>query len=200
MTRPCFPSIRDRSNRTPHQVRMLAFVIGAASWVLVASACVASAQSTSMPSTALLSDVEISLVTGGHGGCVGRCVDYHITVRGDGVVELEDVGTPPRAATQRRSITSDEVVSLVNEFLRARFFDAMNRYDTITFVVRQDDKVLLRSSGGIDGGAIYLTMRLGTLKKTVHLSNNVPVELRALANSVLRIGGRPELPQTWPSK
>ena len=51
---------------------MLAFVIGAASWVLVASACVASAQSTSMPSTALLSDVEISLVTGGHGGCVGR--------------------------------------------------------------------------------------------------------------------------------
>jgi len=180
---------------------MLTFVIGVASWVLVASAYDASAQSTPMPSTALLSEVEISLVTGGHGGCVGRCVDYHITVRGDGVVELEDVGTPPRAATQRRSITSDEVVTLVNEFLRARFFDAMDRYDTVTSVVRQDDKVLLRSSsGGIDGGAIELTMRFGTLKKTVHLSNNIPVELRALANSVLRIGGRPELPQTWPSK
>ena len=67
-------------------------------------------------------------------------------------------------------------------------------------MVRRENELLLRSSGGIDGGAIDLTMRLGNLKKTVHLSNNIPVDLRALVNMVLTVGGRPELPEAWPSK
>jgi hypothetical protein len=186
--------------RVARHVAMASHVMCMACWPILASAQDVSKRSAQLPPSVLLSDVEISLINETGDGCVGRCVVNHITVRGDGVVELEDLGTPPRAATQRRSITTDEVASLVNEFLRARFFDALDRYDTTAKVVRRENELLLRFSGGIGGGAIDLNMRLGQLKKTVRLSGNVPEELRQLVEMVRKLGGLPPLPQTWPPK
>jgi hypothetical protein len=123
-------------------------------------------------------------------------------VRGEGSVELEDLEpvATARADTRRHAITADEVVSLVNAFLRARFFDAAASHDGVEFVGRREYVLLLRGSGGIDGGWIDLTMRLGRLKKTVRLSENIPTEFHRLVDLVLRIGGRPPLPQAWPAK
>ena len=88
------------------------------------------------------------------------------------------------------------MVALVNEFLRVRFFDALDRYESVTFVERKGDLLLLGGSGGIDGGTADITMRLGSRTKTVVLSENFPVELGGLRDRILRIGG----PQSWPAK
>ena len=89
-----------------------------AAWLLLASMTSnASAQALSSSvdsgSSIRLSDVEIGLVTGGGGGgCVGRCNIYRITIRGDGVVTREDIGTLPRADTLKRTVDVGDVVVL----------------------------------------------------------------------------------------
>jgi hypothetical protein len=174
-----------------------------AAWLLIArvtstaSAQVSSAAGVDSASPIRLSDVKIGLVAGGgRSGCIGRCNIYRITIRGDGVITREDIGPPPRADTLKRTVDVDEVVSLVNEFLKVRFFDALDRYESVMFVERKGDLLLLRGSGGIDGGTIDITMRLGSRTKTVVLSENFPVELGGLRDRILRIGG----PQSWPAK
>jgi hypothetical protein len=154
-----------------------------------ASLQVSSSPGVELPASFRLSEVEIGLVAGGGGGgCVGRCVIYRITIRGNGVVSCEDIGTPPRAELLPRTVPVDEVVSLVNEFLKVRFFEAFDRYDTVDFVVRQGDLLLRRSSGAIDRGTADITMKLGSRAKTVVLSENVPAELGRLRDLTWRMG------------
>jgi hypothetical protein len=62
---------------------------------------------------------------------------------------------------------------------------ACSRSTSVEFVARRENVLLLRGSGGIDGGWIDLTMRLGRLKKTVRLSENIPSEFRRLVDRVL---------------
>lgn len=126
-----------------------------------------------------------------HGGCVGPCVQYGITVRGDGTVEYNGVGLVE--GTRARKISSDEVVTLVNEFLQARFFDALATYRNKSFIVRKGDAVTLYGSGGSDDPPTDLTLRIGDRTKTVTLYNNYPAELGRLPELVERIGG----PRVW---
>jgi hypothetical protein len=138
-----------------------------------------------------LSELEVRLVFTPHGGCFGPCVRYGITVRGDGSVEYNGVGLVEGNRT--RTISSDDVVMLVNEFLQAHFFDALDTYRDKTFVVRKGDFVTLLGSGGSDDPQTDLTLRIGDRKKTVSLYNNYPAELGRLAEHVESIGG----PRVW---
>ena len=82
-----------------------------------------------LPSLAKLSDIEIRLAYESHGGCLGRCIEYAVVIRGEGIVEYEDLGGAPRDRPQQRTIPVEEVVSLVDAFIRARFFEALDKYD-----------------------------------------------------------------------
>jgi hypothetical protein len=141
-----------------------------------------------------LSSIEVRLVHTPHGGCVGPCVQYTITVQGDGAVAYNGVGLV--VGTRSRKIPPDEVVALVNEFLQARFFDALDSYANRSFLVRKGDNVMLYGSGGSDDPQTDLTLRLGDRKKTVSLFKNYPIELGRLPELVERIGG----PQVWQGK
>ncbi len=129
-----------------------------------------------------------------HGGCFGPCVQYRITVRGDGTVEYKVVGMVD--GTRTRTLPVDDVVALVNEFLQARFFNALETYEGKTFIVRKGDTVSLLSSGSADDTQTDLHLRIGERKKTVSLYNNYPAELGRLAELMERIGG----PQVWQRK
>ena len=141
-----------------------------------------------------LSSVEVRLVRTPHGGCLGPCVQYAITVNGDGAVEYSGVGLVD--GTRRRNVSSDEVVALVNEFLHARFFDALDTYVTTRVLVRKGDQVMLYGSVGADYPQTDLTLRIGDRQKTVTLYNDFPIELGRLPELVDRIGG----PQVWQRK
>jgi hypothetical protein len=95
-----------------------------------------------------------------------------------------------------RTIPIDEVVALVNEFLHARFFDALDKYWGDTSIVRNGDKLDFSYSGMMDDTQTDLTLRIGDRKKTVTLFNNYPTELGRLPELVERIGG----PQVWLGK
>jgi hypothetical protein len=138
-----------------------------------------------------LSEVEVRLVHTPHGGCAGPCVRYEITVRADGSVEYNGVGLVE--GTRTRNISTDDVVMLVNEFLQAGFFDALNTYRDKFFIVRKGDAVTLSGFGGADDPQTDLTLRIGDRRKTVTLYNSYPSELGRLSDLVERIGG----PRVW---
>lgn len=149
-----------------------------------------------LPSSSKLSDVEIRLAYKSHGGCFGRCIRYAVVVRGEGIVEYEDLGAEPRDRPQRRTIPVDEVVSLVDAFVRARFFEAPAKYDYEPVARREGESIRFLQRGGADGPEWDLTFRVGTQVKTVHLYMGFPAEFGRLRDLVERIGG----PKAWTVK
>jgi hypothetical protein len=140
-----------------------------------------------------LSEVEVRLVRMPTGGCVEPCPsNYTVTIRGDGAVQYEGSGVLEGLHT--RSISPDEVVTLVNEFLRARFFNALDTYVACcSSLVRKGDTVELYGVASADDPYAALTLRIGGRAKTVILRTDFPQDLGRLPGLVDRIGG----PQVW---
>lgn len=156
-----------------------------------------STQNPSLPNSVKLSDVEIHLaLLGGGGGCFRRCMKYNVRVKGDGVVEFEDLGDAPRLPFQRRRVPVDEVVSLVDAFVRARFFEAAPSYTGSRSARREGDSINFDIRGMSDGLTWDLTLRLGSQTKTVRLYDGFPEELGRLRDLVDKMGG----PAAWPTK
>jgi hypothetical protein len=113
-------------------------------------------------------------------------------IRGDGTVEYEGAGAV--AGFRTRSVSPDEVVALVNEFLRARFFNALDSYNACCgSIVRKGNTLQLYGMGPGSGSVATLTLRIGTHSKTVMLKEDYPPELGRLPELVDRIGG----PRVW---
>ena len=152
-----------------------------------------------MPTRAKLTDIEIGLgYEGGGGGCVGRCMKYSILIRGTGLVEYKDLGGEPRGPERQRSIAVDQVVSLLNEFLRARFLEAPPNYPPVPVGVRDGDSVLFPGRvAAPDGLSWDVTLRVGTQTKKVHLyDKDFPAEFGRLRDLVDNIGG----PKAWSAR
>lgn len=146
-----------------------------------------------LPTMAKLSEVEIHLTYRTGGGCAGRCIAYRVAIRGDGSVECEDIGGEPRDPLRRRTVAIDEVVSLVNEFLRARFVDARSVYNDLPIADRQGDSLRFLSQGAADLPESTLTLRVATWTKTVQLNFGYPQDYARLLALVELIAG----PSAW---
>ena len=157
-----------------------------------------SAPNPSLPPSVKLSKVEVRLTHKAYGGGCGvpRCIKYNVRVTGNGVVEYEDIGGEPRESSQRRNVPVEEVVALVDAFVRARFFEANARYTGNPVARREGDSIRFGQSGGADRPESDLTLRLGNQTKTVHLSMGFPEELGRLRDQVDKMGG----PAAWPKK
>jgi hypothetical protein len=141
-----------------------------------------------------LSEIEVRLVRSqGGGGCIDYCTDnYTVTIRGDGTVEFQG---GPLQGFHTRSVAPDDVVSLVNEFLRARFLNAFDNYEACcSLLVRKGNMLELYGYGSsAEEPSKKLTLRIGTRTKTVILRNDFPDALGRLPGLVDRIGG----PEAW---
>jgi len=150
-----------------------------------------------LPFSAELSDVEIRWQSGGGDGCAGVCTNYRITMRGDGVVTLEDLGwgeRRPQAGLRTRDIGVEAFVATVNQLFKARFLEAPGDFANTRVARREGDMLNFYSSGGIGGGWVNLTLRAGSFTKTVRVGGeNTPAELLQLTDLVWSIGG----PNAW---
>jgi hypothetical protein len=127
---------------------------------------------------------------------VGGCSHYHIIFRGDGFVELEELpwGPPrPKPAIRRRSIDPSRIVELVNELFKARFLEALDRYDGVRVAIQKGDVLTFVGRGGVGAGWVDLTLRIGSMAKTVRLGENPTVELRNVSERIWRMAG----PESW---
>jgi hypothetical protein len=103
-------------------------------------------------------------------------------------VRYDDLADPP-VAPRQRTVPVEDVVSLANAFLQARFFEASDRYVDERFLVHEGGRLLLRGRGWIDGPEWDLSFRLGPLTKRIHLYLGYPAGLGTLRDLVERMGG-----------
>ena len=90
-----------------------------------------------LPTSISPDEVEIRMIRNTGGGCPEpRCVYYRVTISGDGMVRYEDLADPPVPQRNRR-VPVDEVLALVNDFVRGRFLEAPDRYVGQNFYVLQ---------------------------------------------------------------
>jgi hypothetical protein len=150
-------------------------------------------QASVLPTTVSPNEIEIRLTRrAGGGGCYIRCVNYRVTISGDGTVRYEDL-EPPSAPRRTRQMPVNEVVALTNEFVRARFLEAPGSFDGHGFYVLQNGQLVLHRSGGIDHETWNLSFRLGTHQNSVHLGLGIPDYLGRLRDLVDKLGG----PAAW---
>lgn len=116
--------------------------------------------------------------------CFGTCPSYRVVVSGNGDVVFEGLGFVDAIGVHQAAIELDDFVALVNEFLRVRFFDALDRYEGRQLVQRRGDKLFMYSQTESDHPSTILTIRLGDHEKTVVLYNNYPSDLKSLADAV----------------
>jgi hypothetical protein len=124
-----------------------------------------------------------------------RLHGHRITVRGDGRVTLEDLGwggTPPKVAPRQRSMPADDAVTVINEFLKARFLEASG---ATRVAVRKGDSLFFYGSGE-SGPWVDLTLRVGSGSKTVRVDARTPPDLQVLRDRIWKIGG----PKAWPTR
>jgi hypothetical protein len=150
-------------------------------------------QAPFLPTAVSPSDVEIRMTRRhGGGGCYIRCVNYRVSISGDGTVRYEDL-TPPPAPQRTRRVAVDDVVALANEFVRARFLEAPGRFDGESFYVLENGQLAIRRSGGADHPTWNLSFRLGTHQNSVHMELGIPDYLARLRDLVDKLGG----PGAW---
>jgi hypothetical protein len=85
----------------------------------------------------------------------------------------------------------DEVVSLANAFLEARFLDAPEEFTARRQAERRGETLVLRGSASIGRPRANVTLRIGEWSKTVILDDNLgyTMESNDLAMRLDRIGG-----------
>ena len=142
-----------------------------------------------------LGQVEIRLERMSGGGCAhcgGFSKSYDVVIRGDGTVEYRDGGEPDHVTL--RSVSTDDVIALANQFIAAGFLEARDSYRGKFGLVRQGNGVLLKNFGPkTDAPEIRLMVRIGERVKRVSLVEDYPEALGRLDGLVDRIGG----PNVW---
>ncbi len=154
------------------------------------------AKPVQLPQSAQLSDVQIEWQSGGGDGCPGDCSFYRITLRGDGLVTLDDLGwynTPPKAASRRRSIPADDVIALINQMFDGRFM-SLRESDGVPIAFRKGELLSFGQWGPSTGPWVDLTLRVGAIVKTVRLMEKAPADLLRVRDRIWEIGG----PKAWP--
>ena len=143
-----------------------------------------------------LGQVEIRLERMSGGGCShcgGFSKSYDVVVRGDGTIEYRDGGEPDHVSV--RSVSTDEVIALANEFIAAGFLEARDSYRGKLGLIRQGNGVVLKTAGADrEAPETRLTLRIGDRTKRVSLIQDYPDALGRLPELVDRIGG----PNMWP--
>jgi len=116
--------------------------------------------------------------------CFGTCPVYTVTIDGLGRVTYEGRQHVMRTGRQRGTIKMEEVETLLNEFLRARFMHALDEYRTRDFVKLEDGQYRRLGEGMSDLPSAILTLTLGSRTKRVLLHHSFPAELGRLPDLV----------------
>jgi hypothetical protein len=143
-----------------------------------------------------LGQVEVRLERMSGGGCShcgGFSRIYDVVIRGDGAVEYRDGAERDRV--NLRSVSTDDVIALANEFIAAGFLEARESYRGKFGLVRQGNGVVLKTlAADREAPETRLTLRVGERVKRVTLIEDYPDALGRLPELVDRIGG----PNMWP--
>jgi len=116
--------------------------------------------------------------------CFGPCPVYRVTVSGHGDVLYEGLKFVDAIGIHQSTIAVDDVVGLLNEFLRVRFFDVLDKYEGQQFVQLEGDRLIMYRQTVSCHSSTILTLRLGDHEKSVVLYDNYPSDLKSLAETV----------------
>jgi hypothetical protein len=107
-----------------------------------------------------------------------------MTIHGKGEVVYRGERHVGVTGEQRRTMSIDAFVDLVDEFRRVRFEDTPDEYASHHAAERRGDRVVFLEHMVTDLPTTILTLRLGAWTKSTRLYVDYPIELRALADSI----------------
>lgn len=116
--------------------------------------------------------------------CFGSCPSYRVTITGSGEVEYEGRSLVKIVGIRKGTLEKQEVLKLVDELLRAHFFDAASEYATRDMILSQDGRLTLGSTVLTDAPNTFLQVRIGKYGKRVRLYDNYPQELGAIPDRI----------------
>jgi hypothetical protein len=116
--------------------------------------------------------------------CYGTCPAYTVTIAGDGRITYQGKRFVAVVGPREDRVAMEKVAALLNEFLKARFFDARDVYDETEEIKLVDGAYVPMTLDITDVPSAVLTLKLGSRQKRVVLRFNYPVELRELAARV----------------
>jgi len=125
---------------------------------------------------------------------------YNVTIDGMGRVTYEGLQHVAHVGVQRAVIGLEQVETLLNEFLRTRFMQALDEYRTREFLKYDNGEYRRMAEDVSDLPGAILTLKLGPRTKRVVLYYAFPAELGRLPSLVDRAAnteqwtGRPPTP------
>jgi hypothetical protein len=124
-----------------------------------------------------LTEVEMGLQ---RSACKGECPVYEVTLDGNGHVLFVGHANVRVIGEREYEIPKEHMLSLLNEFLRVRFFELRDTYRRRHFAEIEDDSILEFSEVVSDLAEVSLSLRIGGRQKTVRATFNFPDDLKAL--------------------
>jgi hypothetical protein len=121
--------------------------------------------------------------------CLGTCTVYRVSISGFGRVEYEGLDHVDAIGVHESEVSVDDVVKLVNQFLKVRSFESPEEYASQELAKLEGEKLVRLRSFVTDRPSTILRLRLGKKSKEVVLYHNFPVEYEELANEIDRVAG-----------
>jgi Domain of unknown function (DUF6438) len=124
------------------------------------------------------------VVTMERGTCFGSCPSYRVTIHGTGEVEYEGLNCVVTLGVERGTVSRELALDLVNDLLRAHFFDAPSEYVVLDQIRNSDGRLEVGGPYVSDGPSTYLQLRLGRHENRVRLYNHYPDDLKAITEKI----------------
>ena len=123
--------------------------------------------------------------------CYGTCPVFNLTIDGYGTVTFEGISHVEKQGIHKRSISPENLVTLLNELMRAKFFERTSTGNELNRKFRLEDN--LRITEGMfsvsDLSSRFLTFNYLDQSKRIEVSQFAPRDLRAITDQIIELTG-----------
>lgn len=114
--------------------------------------------------------------------CFGGCPAYSVVVQGNGTVLYEGAACITDKEPCTAQLDREEVIELLNAFLRVHFFDLRDEYDGTPIYTPWvgEDKFIIQTPRTTDLRSAILLLKIDDRTKAVRLRDGIPKELEEL--------------------
>lgn len=126
------------------------------------------------------SDIAVTLTR----TCGDRCETYRVSLTADGDVRYEGLRFVTAVGKHSAQISREQAITIVNELLRVKFFDAPAEFVGLDQITLHDGKLTIGTAITMDANPTILALRIGASTKVIRFYSTEPLGLTQIADQV----------------